>query len=630
MFNSRNPDYRNPTGAVPQGQTVHFKVSPPRSLSCSGAYLIIERDREAPLVYDMFWCGMNGPDKEWWECHFTPSETGIYFYHFELKTDHGRNHLFKGIDGEAISGSYGNRWQLTVYASDYQTPDWLAGGVIYQIFPDRFFFSGSKKKDVPTDRVLREDWGAAPEWRPNAQGKIVNNDYFRGDLPGIEEKLPYLKSLGVTCLYLNPIFEAHSNHRYNTADYSKIDPLLGSTKDFTSLCAKAKAMGIHVILDGVFSHTGSDSVYFNRENRYPEPGAYNSKASPYFPWYSFKSWPQSYESWWNFDTLPNVQEENPEYCEYINGEAGVIRRWLKKGAFGWRLDVADELPDSFLDQLYTAAKAQRPDALVLGEVWEDASNKTAYGIRRRYLLGGQMDTVMNYPFREAILSFLTGGHSSLCMEQIENIVENYPPQCVRLLMNHIGTHDTERAITVLAGPPVGGRDRAWQSETHLSSEQYDVGLAKMHLASLLQFTLPGVPSIYYGDEAGLEGYKDPFNRGCYPWGKVNTQLIKWYQKLAEIRRKYPLFREGKLRNRYSHGSIMAFERYLSLPGRNEECIFVAVNRSDTNAQVPITLEKPKHILGASYAADFKLPPYGCSVQYLYRKTNQSSEKETNI
>lgn len=615
MFNSRDPIYRDPTGAVPCGQRVHFKVSPPRSLCCCGAYLIVEQDNVPPLVYSMFWCGMNGEDKEWWECHFCPEEKGVYFYHFELKTDRGRRHLFKGIDGEAIASSFGNRWQLTVYDKDWTTPDWLAGGIIYQIFPDRFFRSPEPKQNIAADRCLREDWGEQPRWEPNSEGKITNSDYFQGDLLGIEQKLRYLKSLGVSCIYLNPIFEAHSNHRYNTADYQKIDPLLGNTKDFTRLCSTARGMGIRIILDGVFSHTGSDSVYFNRENRYESLGAYNSKASPYYSWFRFSSWPCAYESWWNFDTLPNVDEENPNYMEYINGEGGIIRRWLKKGASGWRLDVADELPDSFLDALYTAAKIQRPDSLIMGEVWEDASNKTAYGIRRRYLLGGQMDTVMNYPFRDSILGFLNGEHSSLCMEQIENIVEHYPPQCLRLLMNHIGTHDTERALTVLGGPPLNGGDRAWQSSHSLSPEQLEQGLAKLKLASLLQFTLPGVPCIYYGDEAGMEGYRDPFNRGCYPWGEENTELISWYRGLAAIRGRYSVFREGSLRNVYSHGSLMCFQRCLQQKNGSKEIIFIAVNRGDTVARLPIRLKSPKTLLGSVYRKDFRLPPLGCTVQF---------------
>lgn len=613
MFNSRDPSFRDPTGAVKEGTRVHFRITVPRNLSCSAAILIVEKDGGPRFLLDMFWCGMNGEDKEWWECHFTPEEKGLYFYNFELKTNRGHISLYKGLGGQSTMGTRGNRWQLTSYDKALSTPDWLCGGILYQIFPDRFYFSGKKKDGIPADRYIHENWGEEPVWQPNEHGEITNSDYFCGDLKGIEEKLPYLKELGVTCLYLNPIFEAHSNHRYNTADYSKIDPMLGTEEDFISLCRSANKMGIRILLDGVFSHTGSDSIYFNKEGRYGDEGAYRSKESPYFSWYNFKNWPDSYESWWNFDTLPNVKENNPAYDEYINGKDGIIQKWLRNGASGWRLDVADELPDCFLDHLHLSAKSEKSDALVLGEVWEDASNKTAYGIRRRYLLGGQLDTVMNYPFRDAILSFLAGEHASLCMEMIENIVENYPPETLRILMNHIGTHDTERALTVLAGPPTENHDRKWQSQTKLTKEQREIGLMKMRLASLVQFTLPGVPCIYYGDEAGMEGYKDPFNRGCYPWGHENQSLIYWYKCLAQLRKSFSVFREGKFRNAYSHNSILSFERYLELEDGTEDVIFVAVNRSENNSPVPLSFSDPVHIMGTPYSSDFKLPPYGHSV-----------------
>ena len=401
FFNSRNPIYRSPTGAVQAGTRVHFKITVPRSMACSAAYLLIQDADGRTVCCDMFWCGMNGDDHEWWECHFAPQHAGLCFYHFELRTSRGHSVLKKDIGGEARSGG-SEDWQLTVYAADFKTPDWLAGGVLYQIFPDRFCSSGEKKQDVPYGRTMHGDWYEQPEWRPNAAGEITNSDFFGGDLKGIEQKLGYLESLGVTCIYLNPIFESHSNHRYDTANYEKIDPLLGTEADFRALCTAAKARGIRILLDGVFSHTGSDSIYFNREGRYGDGGAYRSQQSPYYPWYSFRRWPDDYECWWNFITLPNVREGNPAYDAYINGESGIIRRWLEAGAAGWRLDVADELPDCFIDSLNRAVKGFDENALVLGEVWEDASNKTAYGVRRRYLMGGQLDSVMNYPFRAAL------------------------------------------------------------------------------------------------------------------------------------------------------------------------------------------------------------------------------------
>ena len=410
LFDSRDERFRLPFGAVKEGTAVLFRICLPRSLGCTGSRLTIRGDSLMERRDGMFWAGMEGEDAEWWDCHYAPDRPDVYWYRFELDTAAGKRYLCREADGTAsLRDKPGAMWQLTCYAADFVTPDWPAGGVMYQIFPDRFFSSGVDKTGVPEDRVLRGDWGGQPQWRPDAAGEIRNNDYFGGDLKGIEQRLDRLCELGVTCLYLNPIFEAHSNHRYDTADYSRIDPLLGDEEDFRSLADTAARLGIRILLDGVFSHTGADSVYFNRECRYPSEGAYQSPSSPYAGWYQFRRWPQEYAGWWGFVTLPEVDELNPGFMAFINGEDGIVRRWLRAGASGWRLDVADELPDGFLDRLRQAVKAEKPDALVLGEVWEDASNKQSYGHRRRYLLGSQLDSVMNYPFRDAVLGFLTGG-----------------------------------------------------------------------------------------------------------------------------------------------------------------------------------------------------------------------------
>jgi cyclomaltodextrinase len=626
MFRSRDKNYRNPVGAVAAGEKIHFRITLPRELSCSAAYLLMEKERGENRCLDMFWCGMNGDNQEWWECHFTPEETGLYFYHFEIKTCRGRLRLTRGYGGEGVFSGM-DRWQLTVYSPSYKTPDWLEGGIIYQIFPDRFYNSGTPKENVPADRVIHETWGEQPVWAPNAQGKVTNNDFFGGDLKGIEEKLPYLKSLGVTCIYCNPIFESHSNHRYDTADYSKIDPLLGTEEDFTSLCNAAKEYGIRVILDGVFSHTGSDSVYFNREGRYATPGAFNSQESPYYSWYSFRHWPDSYDCWWNFDTLPNVQETQPAYDQYINGKDGIVRKWLRAGASGWRLDVADELPDPFIDNLSKASKEEKEDALVMGEVWEDASNKSAYGVRRRYLLGGQLDTVMNYPFRDAIFSFLLWGDPQAFCETVGSILENYPKQTIRLLMNHIGTHDTERAITVLAGEPLHDRGREWQSCHQLSPEQWEVGIKRMKLASLLQFTLPGIPSIYYGDEAGLEGYKDPFCRGCYPWGHEKQELLEWYRFLGKTRGEFRhILGRGDFRTCYADRNLLAYERFIETEA-GEQSLMVIVNRSHRpqsimEADLPFT--QGTWVGGEPLKNTNVLPPYGWSLFTFEKKAEEKT------
>lgn len=537
FFNSRDLQYRAPFGAVAERTAVTLRVCMPRDWGCSAVWLSVMRDDLPAEEISCRWEGMCGDGHEWWTVTYTPAEAGLYWYAFHLEVAMGSGWLIRQADGTAAYSPNvdGPRWQLTCYEAGFTTPDWLAGGVLYQIFPDRFAKSGEAKVGVPTDRVMHGGWDEAPEWHPDAQGRVRNNDFFGGDLKGIEGKLDYLKSLGVTCIYLNPIFESHSNHRYDTADYSRIDPLLGNEEDLRSLTAAAKERGIRILLDGVFSHTGADSIYFNRERRYAGDGAYNSMHSPYAGWYHFTRWPNEYGSWWGFDTLPEVDELSPDFMQYINGEGGIVARWLEAGASGWRLDVADELPDGFLDALRARVKATDPDAIVLGEVWEDASNKESYGHRRRYLLGKQLDSVMNYPFRDAILGFLLGGRAEDFTRIVWDVVENYPPQTLRLLMNHIGTHDTERAITVLGGEPSYGRGRSWQAAQQMNDKQRAVGLRRLQLASLLQFALPGVPCIYYGDEAGLDGYRDPFNRGTYPWGHEDAALVDWYRTLGAAR-----------------------------------------------------------------------------------------------
>lgn len=611
MFDSRNPVYKNPVGATAAEQNIHFQISLPRGLGCSAAVLHIRQDDGQRFDGGMFWCGMNGEDHEWWECDYTPPSSGLYFYAFSLETKQGRKCLERGFGGKG-EFSTGHEWQQTVYDQGFQTPNWMPGGIMYQIFPDRFFCSGQPKADVPTGRRLHAEWGEMPEWRPDETGEITNRDFFGGDLQGITQKLPYLQSLGVTCLYLNPIFESHSNHRYDTADYSKIDPLLGTEDDFRSLCREAEQRGIRVLLDGVFNHTGSDSVYFNREGRYDTLGAYQSTDSPYLDWYSFEQWPDRYDCWWGFLTLPNFNEESRACREYLTGAGGIVQKWLRCGAAGWRLDVADELTDSLLDDITHAAKDEKADALVLGEVWEDASNKTAYEKRRRYLLGKQLDSVMNYPYRNAVLGFLTGQRSADTMEILLSVQENYPPQVLRCLMNHLGTHDTERVLTILGAEPLNGRDREWQSQQKMTAAQRGIAQQRLRLAALMQYTLPGVPCIYYGDEAGMEGYRDPFNRGCFPWGHEEQDLTAWYRTLAGLRQNAQgALLDGVLEPVYTEGRCLGYVRH-----GQQQSLLVALNSADESGTVPLPQQwqTAKTVLGeCPSGGELRLPGYGFSV-----------------
>ncbi len=365
FYNSWDSAYKSHFGAIARNQSCQFTIRLPEEtpLDFSPVLVVFRtgfKERFLP---------MNVKEHENGYVTYTtdliPKYSGVHYYYFSY-TSNGVRHYIKR--GDACHGTLdqGEMFQLTVYSEDYQTPQFLKGGVMYQIFPDRFCSSGKMHDNVPSDRVMRE-WGELPYYKPDQNGHVWNNDYFGGDLDGIRSKLDYLKDLGVTCIYLNPIFESHENHRYNTANYRKVDPLLGTNEDFRELCKAAKTRGISVILDGVFSHTGADSIYFNKFGRYPTPGAYQSEKSPYYSWYHF--WGnKEYESWWGIDTLPNVDENNPSYTKYICGDDGVLDYWLSLGAAGYRLDVADELPDEFLDNLRACVKKFDEEKIVIGEV----------------------------------------------------------------------------------------------------------------------------------------------------------------------------------------------------------------------------------------------------------------------
>ena len=583
IFNSRKIEYKDKIRAIATDEKVKLRIIVPRSMKCCGATLCVVKENESPAYYSMFWAGMCGDDNEYWELHFFATTPGLYWYHFELDTPWGRSFVRNVGRGVGDFAPDASDFQQTVYDKNFKTPDWLKGGIIYQIFPDRFYSSGTEKHDVRPSRVMRR-WGDEPFWREEQMNGIWNNDYFGGDLKGIEEKLLYLDNLGVTCIYLNPIFEANSNHRYDTADYEKIDPLLGTEDDLKSLCKTAREQyGISIILDGVFSHTGCDSKYFNIYSNYDDVGAYNSKESPYYPWYKFINWPDEYHSWWGIKLLPEVIEETPEYREYICGKNGILRKWLKCGISGWRLDVADELPDVFLDDLRRAVKDENSDAVIIGEVWEDATTKLAYGERRRYLLGEQLDSVMNYPFADAVLNFVKFANADAFIDSVMSIIEKYPPQVTNVLMNHIGTHDTERAITRLAGENCEGYGRHWQHEHNkLSDYDYYRGVSMMKIASLIQYTLPGVPSLYYGDEIGMQGMKDPFNRACMDWYEPNTELHRWYKRLGEIRRGCKAFERGSFVPIYCSYKTVAYLR----SGDNNE-VLVAVNLDENAVDINV-------------------------------------------
>ena len=547
LFNSFDPYFKQPFGAVRAGQSVHLSLCIPEELGYVDPHLVLQKEGryDVPVHYRMKFDGQT-PHQNHFSVDVTLNDVGLYFYYFDLYTDFRR--IVRGPDNcGVVSWQEGESWQITVYEADFETPAPIKGKVFYQIFPDRFC-EGVENKPMPfPDRLYQADKHAEPFWQPNEVGGHLNEDYFGGDLKGIQMKLPYLRKMGVDYLYLNPIFEAHSNHRYNTADYLNVDPLLGTNEDFVALCAEAKKYGIGIVLDGVFSHTGSDSRYFNREGRYGEGGAYRDPNSPYRSWYDFDpKYKGGYRSWWGFETLPEVNEENPSYVEFITGEGGVIDTWLRRGAAGFRLDVADELPDDFIEKIRAAVKRVSSEKFLLGEVWEDATTKYGFGQRRTYLLGKGLDSVMNYPLRDALIAFLTGQKDAPAVaRELSSLAQNYPKPFLYALMNLMGSHDRPRILNVLAGNDGSDVPRDQRAHHRLSPEERMIGALREQLMLRFIFSVPGMPCIYYGDEAGMEGCADPFCRRTYPWGHEDAQMLARYQAMTAMRNAHPVLRTGE-------------------------------------------------------------------------------------
>ena len=534
----------------------------------------------------MDWAGFAGA-RDCYTITITAGEPGLYWYLFRMITADGENYICRSTGGQGqVLAHPGERYQMTVYDGNYQVATWFGKGITYNIFPDRF----CRLEPPPADgyrstRHVHADWSEVPTYLPDERGEIWNNDFFGGSLRGVMSKLDYLESLNVRTLYFNPIFEAFSNHRYDTGDYKSIDPMMGTEEDFKALCDAAKQRGMRVVLDGVFSHNGYDSKYFNARGHYDSVGAYQSKESPYYDWYDFSKWPDAYSSWWGIYTLPQVNEMNEKYLDYIiEGTDSVIRHWLEAGASGWRLDVADELPDEFIEKLNHAARETKPDALVVGEVWEDASNKISYGVRRRYFQGGELDSVMNYPLRDGIMAFLTGSPAEDFAEKMESLRENYPHDIFYNLMNIIGTHDTPRAITALSADPGDwGASRDYRAHHWLSGDALAHAKRLLKMAAVIQFTMPGSPTIYYGDEAGQQGYEDPFNRRTYPWGREDAELLSFYRALCAVREGSPALNEGGISFALARGGVLIYER-----ATPEERVLVAVNRTAETRRYKIT------------------------------------------
>ena len=572
LYNSKLSQFKQPFGTLRPGEvcTMHIQIP----CTCQTTHVevrVLSEDGTPFLNVPMVKCAQTEL-YETWRTAFALDEPDLYFYFFQITTKNESFRLLK--QGDATNMEAGDWWQVSVIAEEFAVPSALEGAVMYQIFPDRFARAG--QCDL-TEKLqpywVHENWRDQPVWQPNERGEITNNDFFGGNFAGMCERLDYLQNLGAEVLYLNPVFMAWSTHRYDTFDYTRIDPMLGTEDDFRHFCNEAHARGMKVILDGVFSHVGSRSPYFQ--------SAISDPKSPYRSWFDFQHYPDRYTSWWGITTLPCVNKMDPAFLDYIiDGPYSIAVRWLMAGADGWRLDVVDELPDEFVLRLRRRIRQVKPQAILIGEVWEDASNKVAYDRRRRYFVDNELDGVMNYPLQKAIFRYVRREDDGSGLgAQVMTLAENYPPHVLNACMNLLSTHDTPRAINALLDPHDGSRDDL--AQRHFSAEQLTWGKELLRTAAFLQFTLPGSPCIYYGDEAAMTGYRDPFNRACYPWGEEDTNLQAFYRVLTGLKRGNPALKTGRVEIITAGGGRVQFLRQ---SGEQTAMVFCNASREPWRVQ----------------------------------------------
>ena len=557
---------KTPVGVSKVGSTIKYEIKVSKFKGIERVDFVLHKDGEVPTPYPMT---RTYTDERYihYEIEHTYSTSGHFWYHFEAITPDDTIRLVAGDRLDIRAEDVDDDYLELIIEKDSTTGKDFKKGIIYHIFVDRFCREGEVKPRPGL--TLTDNWREPVDYEYDETGKRVNRKCYGGNFEGIISKLDYLEKLGVTMLYLSPIFEAHSSHKYNIADYNKIDDMFGGETAFKKLIKAADEKGMKIILDGVFNHTGSDSVYFNKEGRYDSVGAYQSKDSPYYNWYDFGNYTYGYSTWWGIPTLPQTNE-NSTFPNFIAGKGGVIEKYMKMGVYGFRLDVADELSDKFLQAINKTVKSINPEGLIVGEVWEDAASKIAYSERKKYFLGGELDSVTNYPMKNAIIDFVKNGDASHFASTINMVKAEYPYNIKHSLMNILGSHDTMRVMTKLMT-----EDNAGEIKRHImSEEEWERGFKLLKIATVLQYTTVGVPTVYYGDEVGMTGGRDPFCRETYPWGEEREKILDWYIRLGKLRKR-PAIYEGDLNILYNDDSVLVYER------RSEnDKVLVAVNRGE--------------------------------------------------
>lgn len=535
----------------------------------------------------------------------------LYYYYFSFEAS-GKFQYYKK---ENITGNTSmtkeEQWKLDV---NFWVPEWAKGVIMYHIFVDRFRHSPIVKMKQMIRRVIHNDWNEDPVLGPDENG-YWNIDFFGGNLKGIEESLDYIKSLGVTILYLSPIVYGQSNHRYDTSDYEKVDPYAGCEKHLKELCNSAHQRGMKVILDGVFNHTGSDSKYFNKYGTFPNIGAYQSEKSPYYSFFK-RIWNQgksTFSYWWGMDNLPECNGNSEEWQEYICGKGGIIDLWFSWGIDGIRGDVVDELTDHFIERILEAIRRNKPDGFFIGEVW-----KNPMRMNRGYLSSGKgMHSVMNYLMIDALIRYFKYVDTGKLESVMKEILEEYPTQTIQSLMNFTSTHDISRMIEILGcncfqrfgewAWNLQNDNLDWIKNHKMTEEEIQHGkrLLKTYVFALI--FLPGIFSIFYGDEVGLQGIGNLANRAPYPWGREDKEILEYFRHVVQNRTKNIFLKTAETKILSVTPEYFMFERYNS-----EQRILVVISRThhEVPFQVPVTYEKAVVIDQLNNSTKDRINPYG--------------------
>ena len=572
--------YKKPVGAIKTNESCTLVVKIIKSYEIYNLLLHIFNDNyEEVLVKPLFLDESDfyyDDNYNTYIVSFSLDKTYLYWYHFSFNDCFG--HHFIGRN-EALGAKLvdNNPWnfQLNIYKEQNRDFSWYQGKVMYQIYPDRFAIG--KPRRLKKDGYNYQDESEDVRYLP--YNGVYCNDFYGGNFNGIIQKLPYLKELGVGVIYLNPISLSPTSHHYDTSDYMKIDDTLGTIEEFKKLIKKAQEKDINIIIDGVYNHTGSDSVYFNKDNHFDSVGAYNSKNSPYYSWYNFISYPKKYECWWGIETLPSVNQKS-SFVDFITGRDGVISHYMDMGIKGIRLDVVDELNDEFVRKINNAIKQKDENAITLGEVWEDASNKISYGVRKNYFDGTELDAVMNYPLRLAIIDYLAHNKLDNLVYFMREEINNFPSHVLNSMMNLLSSHDMPRINSAFSLVNFNNLTKKEASEIMMTKSEYYKCRNMVEMAYIMAYTLPGIPSLYYGDEIGMEGGKDPFCRRMMKWNEDSQDmgLLSFFKKLGKIREdlyKTSVLVDGIYQEEYFGNNIYIYNRH-----NDQVKLIVIINNSD--------------------------------------------------